>query len=594
MEHVGIGQGDSLADRYTVQRELGRGGMATVYLAEDTRHRRPVAVKVMHEELSRTIGADRFLREIEIAARLQHPHILPLFDSGEQDGRLYYVMPFVEGESLRDRMRSAQPLSIAEATRVAREVAAALGYAHERGVVHRDIKPENILLSKGIAVVADFGIASALSDEGGDALTVNGMVLGTPAYMSPEQSDVGVAVDGRADIYALGCMLYEMLAGTPPYSGPSVIAILARKLTEDPPPLAQLRHDVPAHITRVVSKAMSRTPIDRFPTCADFAAALDAAINAPEDSKARVSDTTRASGRPTATRVDTPNLGPLVSRMCNRWRQVNSFDASFRESQQRAPGRPQVHVVHGPEGESHDSLVERIVATRLTHFATEIGGDERGTVKALRIPWPEGDDLETRQRDIAISLFREVSSGYMGHELTALALSRQASLALCPIVAIHHDIRTSSWDRVTEDLVQWYVNHFWGALPPGGQNPLFVVFLKVITETAKPTSRFASWFRPLDRRRVDVIARMQAVIGAPSARCAVHIASELMPVTENDVKDWFNQHGLYGTERARHERASSIFRNTPTRPMAEVEAALEEIRSNLVLQHSRERGEGTW
>jgi serine/threonine protein kinase len=593
VEHVGIGPGDSLADRYTVQRELGRGGMATVYLADDTRHRRPVAVKVMHEELSHTVGKERFLREIEIAARLQHPHILPLFDSGSQGGRLYYVMPFVEGESLRDRLRSAQPLSVAEATRVAREVAGALGYAHERGVVHRDIKPENIMLSKGIAVVADFGIASALSEPDGNTLTASGMVLGTPAYMSPEQSDVGVSIDGRADIYALGCVLYEMLAGVPAYSGPNFVAILSRKLTEDPQPLSQVRPDVPAHVARAVVQAMSRTLEDRFPTCAAFAEALDAA-DAPRISKTRPSDTLNTSGRPTAVRADTPNLGPLVSRMCNRWRQVNSFDAFFRESQQRAPGRPQVHVVHGPEGESHDSLVERIVATRLTHFATEIGGDERGTVKALRIPWPEGDDLETRRRDLAISLFREVASGYMGHELTALALSRQASLALCPIVAIHHDIRTSSWDRVTEDLLQWYVNDFWGALPAGAQVPLFVVFLKVIAEPVRPTSRLASWFRPLDRRRVDVIARMQAVLGAPNTRCAVHIASELTPVTENDVKDWFNQHGLYDTERARHERASSIFRNTPRRPMAEVEAALEEIRSSLVRQHSPVRGEGTW
>ena len=593
MEQVSVATGTLLAGRYAVERELGRGGMASVYLGQDTRHGRPVAIKVMHADLSRSVGADRFQREIAIAARLQHPHILPLFDSGEQDGILYYVMPFIDGESLRDRITRERHLPVAEATRVAGEVAGALAYAHERGVVHRDIKPENILLSKGGAIVADFGIARATSAVGIESLTSTGMVLGSPTYMSPEQYDGSVEVDGRADLYALGCVLYEMLAGMPPFVGPNIMSILAVKMTSDPTPLRELRQQVPIHLERAVSIAMSRTPVDRFRNGAEFAAALVAPV-APVGTRMGGDDWQQgpSASRVTPTRqLDAPNLGPLVSRMCDRWRQVNSFDASFRESQQRSPGCPQVHVVHGPEGESHDSLVERLVATRLNEYATEIGGEERGTVKVLRVPWPDGDTLETRQRDLAISLFREVASGYMGNELTALTLSRQPSLSLSPIVVIHHDIRTSSWDGATDEMLHWYLNAFWGALIPSAQTPLFVVFLKVIYEPVKTAYRFAPWRRSGAGTKQRILATMQKVVGASGARCAGHISNELTSVTENDVKDWFNQNGIYGSERKRHERAASMFRGTPHRPMSDIEVTLEEIRNEFVRQHSHEGGE---
>ncbi len=590
MEQASFATGAALADRYTVERELGRGGMATIYLAQDVRHGRPVAIKAMHADLSRSVGAERFQREIAIAARLQHPHILPLFDSGEQDGILYYVMPFIDGESLRDRMTRERHVPVAVAMRVAGEVASALAYAHERGVVHRDIKPENILLSKGGAIVADFGIARAFSEVGGESLTSTGMILGTPTYMSPEQYDGSVEIDGRADLYALGCVLYEMLAGMPPFVGPNIMSILAEKMTGDPKPLRELRQQVPVHVERAVFIAMSRTPVDRFRNGAEFVAALAE----PTGTGVGVEDRQQATSTSRATpigRSDGPNLGPLVSRMCNRWRQVNSFDRSFRESQQQSPGRPQVHVVHGPEGESHDSLVERLVATRLNQYATEIGGEERGIVKVLRVPWPDGDTLEMRQRDLAISLFREVASGYMGRDLSALALSRQSSLSLSPIVVIHHDLRTSSWDRATDDMIQWYVNEFWGALQPVAESPLFVVFLKVIYEPVKSVYRFTPWRRSGVGSKEQILSAMQKMAGASGARCAVHISNELASVTENDVKDWFNTNGIYNSERKRHERAASMFRGTPTRPMADIEVTLEEIRDEFVRQHLHERRE---
>jgi len=263
-----------LAGQYEMDREVGRGGMATVYRARDTRHARWVAVKVMHPELAASLGADRFLREIRIAASLSHPHILPLFDSGVTDGMLYYVMPFVEGESLRDRLRRDRQLPVDEALHLAREVAGALGHAHSLGIVHRDVKPENILLAGGHALVADFGIARAVDEAGGAGITGSGMAIGTPAYMSPEQAAADPAVDARSDQYGLACVLYEMLGGEPPYAGATPQAMLARRLTDPVPSLRALRDTVTETVETAVRRALARSPADRFATMTAFAEAL--------------------------------------------------------------------------------------------------------------------------------------------------------------------------------------------------------------------------------------------------------------------------------------------------------------------------------
>ncbi|MFL5617816.1 MAG: protein kinase domain-containing protein [Gemmatimonadaceae bacterium] len=264
----------SLADRYTIERELGCGGMATVYLALDARHHRRVAVKVLHPELSAVIGSERFLKEIEVTAGLQHPHILPLFDSGDVDGQLYYVMPFVEGETLRTRLEREKQLPVDDAIRIATEVASALEYAHKRHVVHRDIKPENILLHDGAAVVADFGIALAVQDAGGERMTQTGLSLGTPQYMAPEQAMGDKSVGPRADIYALGAVTYEMLVGEPPFTGTTAQAIVAKMLTDDPAPPSRQRRAIPPTLEGAVLRALEKLPADRWPSAQAFADAM--------------------------------------------------------------------------------------------------------------------------------------------------------------------------------------------------------------------------------------------------------------------------------------------------------------------------------
>jgi WD40 repeat protein len=264
----------ALSGRYEIDREIGRGGMATVYLARDVRHTRPVALKVLDSELGAVLGAERFLSEIRVTANLQHPNLLPLFDSGEADGLLFYVMPFVEGETLRHRLDRERQLPVDEAVRIAVGIAGALDYAHRHGVIHRDLKPENVLLHDGQPLVADFGIALAVSNAGGQRVTQTGLSLGTPQYMSPEQATGDRSIDGRTDIYSLGALTYEMLTGEPPHTGNTAQAVIARLMTEEPRPISAVRRSVPAQVEAAVGCALEKLPADRFATAKEFGEAL--------------------------------------------------------------------------------------------------------------------------------------------------------------------------------------------------------------------------------------------------------------------------------------------------------------------------------
>jgi serine/threonine-protein kinase len=270
----------ALAGRYEVEREIGAGGMASIYAARDLKHDRTVALKVLNSELGAMIGVERFLSEVHVTAGLQHPHLLPLFDSGHAGGFLFYVMPYVDGETLRARLERDGQMPIDDAVRIAIDVATALDHAHRHGVLHRDIKPENILLQDDSALVTDFGIALAITSAAGRRLTGSGIRIGTPQYMSPEQATGSSDLDARTDIYALGCVLYEMLAGTAPFTGTSPQIIAAKVLHEEPPPPGVRRDGVPAHVDAAVTTALSKDPAKRFPTARAFADALEGVGNA--------------------------------------------------------------------------------------------------------------------------------------------------------------------------------------------------------------------------------------------------------------------------------------------------------------------------
>ena len=288
----------ALTDRYRIQREIGQGGMATVFLARDTKHDRPVALKVLRPELGAVLGVERFLSEIRVTANLQHPNVLPLFDSGEANGLLFYVMPFVDGESLRTRLTREKQLPIDEAVRITVALASALDYAHRNGIIHRDLKPENILMQAGQPVIADFGIALAVRNAGGNRVTQTGLSLGTPEYMSPEQATGDREIDARTDIYSLGAVTYEMLTGEPPHTGSTAQAVIARVLTEKPRGVRVSRPNVPPYVGQAIEQALEKLPADRWETAQQFADALQGgARDAAHPGQHRGPGRANASGR---------------------------------------------------------------------------------------------------------------------------------------------------------------------------------------------------------------------------------------------------------------------------------------------------------
>ena len=427
----------ALADRYRLERELGQGGMATVYLAAGPAARAQRAIKVLRPELAAVIGAERFLREIRTIAALQHPHILGLIDSGEIQGTAYYVMPFVEGESLRDRLVREKQLPIADAVRIATEVASALDYAHRHGVIHRDIKPENILLHDGQALVADFGIALAVSHAGGSRMTETGMSLGTPHYMSPEQAMGEREITARSDVYALGAVLYEMLTGDPPFTGSTAQAIVARVLTEQPRPVTVQRHTVPEHVEAAVLTALEKLPADRFASAAEFAQALAERSLTATRSRAVVADgpvRTRAA-RPRSLRVSLPVLLVIAAVAlllgivaANRWLASHRSVPQVQAELLPAPGCAFAEVLVGASQLSPDG--SRLVyiaqcgeksALRVRTLATGDVQQLEGTAEAIFPFWsPDGASVgffsggALKRIDLASKAIRKLAPAVAG------------------------------------------------------------------------------------------------------------------------------------------------------------------------------------
>ena len=386
----------SIGDRYRVERELGRGGMATVYLARDLRHDRPVALKVIHPELGAVLG-ERFHREIRLAASLGHPHILTVHDSGEADGLLWYTMPVVDGESLRQRLKREGPLPLEEAVRIGRSVAEALDFAHGRGVVHRDIKPENILLFGNEPMVADFGIALAIDAADQERLTLTGLSLGTPAYMSPEQALGDTRVDRRSDIYSLGCVVYEMLAGEPPYTGPTPQAIVAKRLTGPPPPLRVVR-DVPEALEQAIHTALARNPADRFATGRDFAQALvQAAV--PRGTTAPRLGATAAGGRSRRWLAIAALLAVAVGASLG-WMALQRFRGTAPLSASQLAVLPFAVPAAGPFGYLAEGMVD-LLSRNLNGVGMQATGDPGRVMSAIGGGEKRGVENAERGHEIA-------------------------------------------------------------------------------------------------------------------------------------------------------------------------------------------------
>jgi serine/threonine protein kinase/Tol biopolymer transport system component len=380
---------NALSGRYRIERELGAGGMATVYLAFDEKHDRKVAIKVLKPELAAVIGAERFLAEIKTTANLQHPHILALFDSGQVEGTVFYVMPFVDGESLRDRLEREKQLPIEDALRIAREVGDALQYAHGHGVIHRDIKPENILLHGGHALVADFGIALAAAKTGGARMTETGMSLGTPTYMSPEQAMGERTLDARSDLYALGCVLYEMLTGEAPFTGATAQAIVAKVLTEKPAPIVGRRDRVPPHVEDAILTALEKLPADRFASAAEFVAALGGAGGAHRTAPARSATRASHSGWRVATGVLSLAVVALALTLLTRSAPNAGRVVRIESLSDDPPGSLLYAVAGAPDGSSYITCTSAgIIRIRRWDTLTpvQIAGGLRGCLSASYSP----------------------------------------------------------------------------------------------------------------------------------------------------------------------------------------------------------------
>ncbi len=522
----------ALADRYRLERHLGEGGMATVYLAHDLKHDRKVALKVLKPELAAVIGAERFLNEIKVTANLQHPNILALYDSGEADSFLYYVMPFIEGESLRDQLDRDKQLGVDEAVEITKSVASALDYAHRHDVIHRDIKPENILIHDGQAMVADFGIALAVTQAGGQRLTETGLSLGTPHYMSPEQATADRDLTSRSDQYSLACVAYEMLAGEPPHLGNSVQAIIAKIITDDAAPITKHRHHVPLHIDEAICKALDKTPADRFATLADFSNALS------NPSFTTTVAGTRGTGRTPTTTSVWNRLGPVAAILA-----VVFFAATVWALGRPQPATPVTRVsVFLDEAQALSGA-----------FAFDLAAD--GSMLVYQGPAADAvSQMWVRQWDALqgspIRNAIELGPPALSPDRREVAFTRQGSLRVLPLqggvarTIVTEGVRCCA--RWSDDGAWIYFDHLstgFARVPPSG-GPV-----EIVSQADSATGGFNSWLDVLPGNKALVAERTDA--DGPSI-VTVDIASgETKSLTDGQFPRYGSGYLLYTTPDGR-------------------------------------------
>lgn len=590
----------SLADHYRIERVLGEGGMATVYLAYDLKHNRQVAIKVLKPDIAAGVGPERFLREIGIAAKLNYPHIVPLFDSGEAQGLVYYVMPYIAGESLRDRLRREKQLPVDDAISIAKQVAAALTYAAGHGVIHRDVKPDNILLIDGTAMVADFGIARALAESSSERLTMTGGVMGTPAYMSPEQASGERDIDARSDVYALGCVLYESLAGEPPFTGPTLQSIVAQHLASPVPPVRRIRELVPAHVEGAITRALAKLPADRFATAQEFSAALapwhtppGPSINAPQTGETGTSR--RRPGALIALGVVAALLilfGLNVGGLRDRLTGPSSTRASSNDGRRSVAVLPFQNVGASDEEYFSDGLTEELivalsqlhslrVAARTSAFAFKgQSRDIREIARALNVATVlVGSVRKTENRVRVTAQLVDAANGldlwsesYEERNLSDI-FDIQADVALRIARALDANLSTSDRERLTrkptENLEAYSLylkgRHFWNRRGPYLATAIdyFNRAIAVDSQFARAYAGLASvypplgvhgYIRPEEGRELLRLAALRAVELDSSLAEAYTALGAYYHVYEWKLRD---------AERA-FERAISLDPNYPT------------------------------
>lgn len=542
--------GTILSDRYLIEKEIGRGGIGIVYLAQDKQLlSKPVVVKVLQEDSSQSPWLKRrFRQEIQALARIDHPGVVGILDAGEiSSGRPYLVMQYVDGQVLRSIM-STRGMSFERAARIIRQASHALSAAHDKGVCHRDLKPENIMVqslgeNEEFVKIIDFGIAT-VKDSDLEATQSSASVAGSLGYMAPEQLRGNPVA--ASDTYALGVIAYEMLTGRRPFESGSPVRLYEMQRSGVQVRPRELLPRLPANAEKAILKALAFEVNDRHFRARDFGEELAQALSAVDD----LSQHPRLRSRE-------PNLGYLVSKMCNRHRQLAEFTDFFVSNLKLHPGMPQIYLLRGEERECHDSLVERIAGTQIRYAAEKMWGKQRGVVALKRLGWAYQGELAALQLELKRMLFSEFDPAYMEDDLSAPALCALASMLLSPFIVLQHRIHAGRWDRLAGPLVAWYIEYLSGiGLLP--DRPQFVIFLSIIYPSAQ-----APWWRkwlPVstsDRTQIDV--QLRQIVATQRARCSCLMLSELLPLRQEDVKDWLSVNNIH-PEKLQFELLEQIFK----------------------------------